>query len=92
MVRLGEDSRPSLTPPFPASVRFAIALPDSPFLAFAPALVARQEVRRAGVEFVVKVGVNRRLDNLVKSYGLSRTAQSLVVPHASGVLPDSGRS
>lgn len=41
-------------------------------------------------KFVVKVGVNRRLDNLVKSYGLSRTAQSLVVPHASGVLPDSG--
>ena len=56
VVRLGEDSRPSLTPPFPASVRFAVALPDSPFLAFAPALVARQEVRRAGVEFVVKVG------------------------------------
>lgn len=40
--------------------------------------------------FVVKVGVNRRLDNLVKSYRVSRTAQSLVVPHAFGVLPDSG--
>jgi len=40
--------------------------------------------------FVVKVGVNRRLDNLVKSYQVSRTSQSLVVPHASGVLPDSG--
>jgi hypothetical protein len=58
VVRLAEDSRPSLTPPFPASVRFRVQLPDSPFLAFAPALIARQEVRRAGVEFVVKVGAD----------------------------------
>jgi endonuclease/exonuclease/phosphatase family metal-dependent hydrolase len=41
-------------------------------------------------KFVVKVGVNRRLDNLVKSYAVSPTAQSLVVPPAYGVLPDSG--
>jgi hypothetical protein len=58
VVRLGEDSRPSLTPPFPASVRFTVALPESPLLAFAPALVARQEVRRAAVEFVIKVGAD----------------------------------
>jgi hypothetical protein len=55
LVRVAEDSRPSLTPPFPASLRFTLALPDAALFAFAPALVARQEVRRAGVEFVVKV-------------------------------------
>jgi hypothetical protein len=55
LVRLSEDSRPSLTPPFPASLRFELTLPDAPFLEFAPAIVARQEVRRAGVEFVVRV-------------------------------------
>ncbi len=55
LVRLAEDSRPSLTPPFPASLRFTLALPDAAFLRFSPALVARQEVRRAAVEFVVKV-------------------------------------
>ncbi|MBA2952971.1 hypothetical protein GON03_01515 [Nocardioides sp. MAH-18] len=41
-------------------------------------------------KFVVKVGVNRRLDNLVQSYYVSPTTQSLVVPPAYGVLPDSG--
>ena len=56
LVRLAEDSRPSLTPPFPASLRFTLALPDAAFLRFSPALVARQEVRRAAVEFVVNVG------------------------------------
>ena len=55
LVRLSDDSRPSLTPPFPASLRFELTLPQAPFLEFAPALVARQEVRRAGVEFVVSV-------------------------------------
>ncbi len=55
LVRLSDDSRPSLTPPFPASLRFTLTLPDDAFLSFAPALVARQEVRRAGVEFVVRV-------------------------------------
>ena len=55
LVRLSEDSRPSLTPPFPASLRFTLTLPDAAFLSFAPALVARQEVRRAGVEFVIRV-------------------------------------
>lgn len=55
LVRLSEDSRPSLTPPFPASLRFTLTLPDAAFLSFAPALVARQEVRRASVEFVVRV-------------------------------------
>jgi hypothetical protein len=55
VIRLTEDSRPSLTPPFPASVHFRLTLPDSAFLAFAPGIVARQEVRRAGVEFVVRV-------------------------------------
>jgi len=55
LVRLSEDSRPSLTPPFPGSLRFALTLPDAAFLSFAPALVARQEVRRAGVTFVVRV-------------------------------------
>jgi hypothetical protein len=55
LVRLSEDSRPALTPPFPASLRFTLTLPDAAFLSFAPALVARQEVRRAGVEFVVRV-------------------------------------
>jgi len=55
LVRLSDDSRPSLTPPFPGSLRFALTLPDAAFLSFAPALVARQEVRRAGVEFVVRV-------------------------------------
>jgi len=55
VIRLSEDSRFSLTPPFPASLRFQLTLPDAPFLSFAPALVARQEVRRAGVEFVVRV-------------------------------------
>ncbi|MGH9337087.1 MAG: DUF4956 domain-containing protein, partial [Vicinamibacteria bacterium] len=55
LVRLGEDTRPSLTPPFPATLRFDLTLPESAFLSFAPALVARQEVRRAGVEFLVRV-------------------------------------
>jgi hypothetical protein len=55
LVRLSEDSRPSLTPPFPATLRFDLTLPDAAFLSFSPALVARQEVRRAGVEFVVRV-------------------------------------
>jgi len=55
LVRLTEDSRPSLTPPFPATLRFTLTLPDAAFLSFSPALVARQEVRRAGVEFVVRV-------------------------------------
>ncbi len=55
LVRLAEDARPALTPPFPASLRFTLTLPDAAFLSFAPALVARQEVRRAGVEFVVRV-------------------------------------
>jgi hypothetical protein len=55
LVRLSEDSRPSLTPPFPARLRFTLTLPDSAFLTFSPALVARQEVRRAGVEFVIRV-------------------------------------
>jgi hypothetical protein len=55
LVRLSEDSRPALTPPFPASLRFTLTLPEGALLSFAPALVARQEVRRAGVEFVVRV-------------------------------------
>ncbi len=55
LVRLSDDSRPSLTPPFPSTLRFGLTLPDAPVLEFAPALVARQEVRRAGVEFVVRV-------------------------------------
>ncbi len=55
LIRLSEDSRPSLTPPFPAILRFELTLPDAAFLSFAPALVARQEVRRAGVEFLVRV-------------------------------------
>jgi hypothetical protein len=55
LIRLSDDSRPSLTPPFPASLRFTLTLPEAAFLSFAPALVARQEVRRAGVEFVVRV-------------------------------------
>ena len=55
LVRLSDDSRPSLTPPFPASLRFRLPLPEAALLSFAPALVARQEVRRAGVEFVVRV-------------------------------------
>jgi hypothetical protein len=55
LVRLSDDSRPSLTPPFPAVLRFTLTLPHAAFLSFAPALVARQEVRRAGVEFVVRV-------------------------------------
>jgi len=55
LVRLSDDSRPSLTPPFPASLRFTLALPEAALLRFAPAVVARQEVRRAGVEFVVRV-------------------------------------
>ncbi len=55
LIRLSEDSRPSLTPPFPASLRFKVTLPEASLLSFAPALVARQEVRRAGVEFVVRV-------------------------------------
>ncbi len=40
--------------------------------------------------FEVKVGPNRLLDNLVKTYKVGRTAQSLVVKPAFGVLPDSG--
>jgi hypothetical protein len=55
LIRLSEDSRLSLTPPFPASLRFHLTLPDAAFLSFSPALVARQEVRRAAVEFVVRV-------------------------------------
>lgn len=55
LVRLSGDSQPSLTPPFPARLRFTLVLPDAAFLSFATALVARQEVRRAGVEFVVRV-------------------------------------
>jgi hypothetical protein len=55
LVRLSEDSRPSLTPPFPASLRFRLTVPDAAVLSFAPALVVRQEVRRADVEFVVLV-------------------------------------
>jgi hypothetical protein len=41
-------------------------------------------------KFVVKVGPNRLLDNLVKSFKVARTKQSLIVPQAFGVLPDSG--
>ncbi len=40
--------------------------------------------------FVVKVGLNRLLDNMVTRYQVSRKAQSLVVPHAFGALTDSG--
>src|SRR4051794_11795861 len=40
--------------------------------------------------FVVKVGPNRLLDNLVKSFKVARNKQSLIVPQAFGVLPDSG--
>lgn len=36
-------------------MRFTLTLPEAASLSFAPALVVRQEVRRAGVEFVVKV-------------------------------------
>jgi hypothetical protein len=55
LVRLSEDSRPSLTPPFPGRLRFTLRVPESAVLSFAPALVVRQEVRRADVEFVVLV-------------------------------------
>jgi hypothetical protein len=54
-VRLEGEVKPSLTPPFPATVRFDLVLPEAAFLSFAPALVTRQDVRRAGVEFVVRV-------------------------------------
>ena len=40
--------------------------------------------------FVVKVGVNRQLNKQVRKYRVGRSAQSLVVPHAAGVVPDSG--
>jgi endonuclease/exonuclease/phosphatase family metal-dependent hydrolase len=40
--------------------------------------------------FVVKVGMNRLLDNKVTRYHVSRKAQSLVVPQAFGAVADSG--
>jgi len=40
--------------------------------------------------FVVKVGMNRLLDNKVKHYHVSRKTQSLVVPQAYGAVTDSG--
>lgn len=58
LVRIAEDSRPSLTPPFPAELQFDLTLPDAAILSFAPALVARTEVRRAGVEFQIRLEAN----------------------------------
>jgi hypothetical protein len=55
LIRIAEDSRPSLTPPFPAEVRFDVTLPEAAILSFAPALVTRTEVRRAGVEFQIRL-------------------------------------
>jgi hypothetical protein len=55
LVRIAEDSRPSLTPPFPAELRFDLTLPDAAVLSFATAIVARTEVRRAGVEFQIRL-------------------------------------
>ena len=55
LVELAGDTRPALTPPFPASLRFDVALPEAAFLTLAPALITRQRVGRARVEFVVVV-------------------------------------
>ena len=53
LVELAGDTRPALTPPFPASLRFDVTLPEAAFLTLAPALITRQRVGRARVEFVV---------------------------------------
>ena len=46
------------------------------------------------VRFVVKVGINRSMDAQVRSYGVNRTKQSVVVPPAFGVTraPATSRS
>ena len=55
LVELAGDTRPALTPRFPASLRFDVALPEAAFLTLAPALITRPRVGRARVEFVVVV-------------------------------------
>ena len=55
LVELAGETRPALTPPFPASLRFDVVLPEAAFLTLAPALITRQRVGRARVEFVVVV-------------------------------------
>jgi len=54
-IKLEGDTRPALTPPFPASLRFDVTLPDAAFLTLAPALITRQRVGRARVLYTVVV-------------------------------------
>jgi hypothetical protein len=54
-VLLEERTRVSLTPPFPAVLRFDLTLPRAAFLTLSPALSTREDVRRARVEFLVTV-------------------------------------
>lgn len=55
LIELMGDTRPALTPPFPASLRFDVALPAAAFLTLAPALITRSRVGRARVVYVVVV-------------------------------------
>ena len=52
----------SLTPPFPSTTRFEVAVPPAGFLEFSPALIMAQRVRRARVEFRVTLEGPDRLD------------------------------
>ena len=50
-VEIGGREIESLTPPFPSTVSFEVAVPPAGFLEFSPALVMAQSVRRARVEY-----------------------------------------
>jgi hypothetical protein len=54
-VVLDDDARDSLTPPFPAVLRFDLSLPHAAYLHLAPALVMKQRAARARVGFAVTV-------------------------------------
>jgi hypothetical protein len=67
---LDEDTRLSLTPPFPGVLRFELTLPDAAYLTLSPALVMEQSVRRARTEFAITVEFDgERTTLLAETFG-----------------------